>query len=64
MTGKIHRLIKDKRYGFIRDKQNNDYFFHASSIKNADFDYLEVGTEVEFEDEDTEKGLRASDIYV
>ena len=64
MTGKIHRLIKDKRYGFIRDKQNNDYFFFKSAMKNCKFEDLEVGMDVEFEDSETDKGLRAEDIYV
>jgi len=63
MTGKIHRLLKDKHYGFIRGPQNTDYFFHESGLKNVKLDELEIGQEVEFEDEESDKGLRAVDIF-
>lgn len=63
MQGTIHRLIIEKEYGFIRvDKK--DYFFHKSALKNVKFDELHQGMEVEFEGVETDKGLRAEDIFV
>lgn len=64
MTGKIKRLIADKKFGFIIGDDGQEYFFHQSALKNTTFDEVSVGQEVEFEDSDGEKGLRAEDIFV
>lgn len=62
MTGKIHRIVKDKGYGFIRVGKD-DYFFHRSALKNIQFEVLEIGQEVEFEESISDKGRRADDIF-
>ena len=62
MTGKVHRILKEKNYGFIR-VANKDYFFHASALKNTKIEDLEIGQDVEFEDVESDKGLRAEDIF-
>jgi cold shock protein len=64
MQGIIKRLVKDKGFGFIADSKGTEFFFHQSALKNIKFDELEVGQEVEFEDVDSTKGLRAEDVYV
>jgi CspA family cold shock protein len=64
MTGEILRLHSDKKFGFIKGEDKKDYFFHQSALKNCNFDQLQKGQEVTFEDAEGEKGLRAEDIYV
>lgn len=63
MTGIIKRLIKDKRFGFI-GAEGKEFFFHASALKNVNFEDLTEGREVTFEDAEGSKGPRAEDIYV
>lgn len=64
MIGKIKTLLRDKRCGFIKGSDNRDYFFHQSSLKNVQFDDLELQQEVEFEDSEGTKGPRAEDVFV
>jgi CspA family cold shock protein len=64
MIGTIKTLVGDKGYGFIKDADGKEYFFHASALKNVEFKALEVGREVTFEDSEGTKGPRAEDIYV
>lgn len=63
MKGKIVRLVKDKRFGFLNAGEKTDIFFHQSALKNVRFDDLVVGQEVEFEVGESEKGPRAEDVY-
>ncbi len=64
MQGVIKKLLSAKRCGFITGRDKKDYFFHQSALKNCKFEELGEGQEVEFEDEEAEKGPRAADIYV
>lgn len=64
MNGTIKTLLKDKKCGFITGEDGKDYFFHASALKNVDYESLERGTEVTFEDAEGAKGPRAEDVYV
>lgn len=64
MTGTIKKLLTDKYCGFITGKDKKDYFFHSSALKNTKYEDLEEGQEVEFEDSESPKGLRAEDVYV
>jgi CspA family cold shock protein len=63
MKGTIIRLV-DKGFGFIRGEDNKEYFFHRSAIKNAQFEALRDGTEVEFNESQGNKGPRAEDVFV
>lgn len=64
MTGTIKKLFNEKGFGFIRTSHGQEFFFHQSALKNAKFDQLEVGQEVEFEESEGTKGPRAEDIFV
>lgn len=64
MTGTIKKLVKEKKFGFIRGTGGQEYFFHSSGLKNARFDDLREGQEVEFEDSEGSKGPRAEDIFI
>lgn len=62
--GKITRLAREKGFGFIRVTGQNDVFFHRSGIKNALFEELNEGMDVEFELTNPPKGPRAENITV
>ncbi|MFQ5640842.1 MAG: TIGR03986 family CRISPR-associated RAMP protein [bacterium] len=64
--GRIKSLVEGKGYGFIKPEgAGKDIFFHASALKSgARFDDLQVGTEVEFDTEDSEKGTRAARVSI
>ena len=64
MKGTIKKLLGEKRCGFIRGTDAKDYFFHASALKTGRFEDVEIGDEVEFEESEGEKGLRAEDVYL
>ncbi len=62
MKGKIKRLIRDRRFGFITAEDGKEFFFHGSALDGMDFDALEEGNSVEFNSERGPKGLRAVNI--
>ena len=61
-TGVIARLLIDKGFGFIRDEGGTEHFFHRSAVRNAVFELLREGQQVEFTVEDSQKGPRAGDV--
>ncbi len=46
--GTIRRLM-DRGYGFIKTEQEEDLFFHSSSLEGVEFNSLSEGQEMEFE---------------
>jgi CspA family cold shock protein len=63
--GKIKKIVSDKGFGFItQDGNNNDLFFHMSSIQNAEFESLREGEAVTFEIGSGPKGPRAETVRV
>ena len=38
--GRISKLFPDRGYGFIRSKEDKDYFFHASNLQDIEFSKL------------------------
>ncbi len=62
-TGTIKRVVKDKGFGFIRDDQGQEYFFHRSAV-DGDFTRLTEGQQVAFEEERSDKGPRAGSVRV
>lgn len=62
MFGKVKRLT-DKGFGFIVPEDGGkDVFFHAKDVPNRLFEDLHEGDEVEFETEETPKGLKAIEV--
>jgi len=57
MNGKIKWYNVRKGYGFIEGEDGKDIFLHRSAIPQGVF--LKEGDEVEFETEDTDKGIKA-----
>ena len=62
MKGKVIRFNKKKGFGFIKSTDDKDVFFHYSSLVMEGFKDIAVDSEVEFDVEQTEKGLRASNV--
>ncbi len=51
-----------KGYGFISQSTGDDVFVHFSSIQGDGFRTLAEGEEVEFELQETERGLQAANV--
>ena len=62
MKGKVIRFNKKKGFGFIKSDDERDIFFHYSSLVMEGFKDIAIDSEVEFDLEETDKGLRASNV--
>ena len=62
MKGKITRILHMRGFGFIKkDNEDEELYFHWSKTLD-DFYYLKEGDEVEFEEEETQKGTQAVNV--
>ncbi|MFB6208591.1 MAG: cold shock domain-containing protein [Candidatus Nanohaloarchaea archaeon] len=62
MKGEVKFFHDKKKYGFIvTEDLDDDLFFHVSDLEG---DSIEEGTEVEFEQEEGDKGPKAVDVVV
>jgi CspA family cold shock protein len=62
-TGTIARLVGDRGFGFVRDEQGKEYFFHHTAVQGGTFDSLREGQAVAFDQEaDRGKGDRAVNV--
>lgn len=59
MTGTVKWFNNQKGYGFIEKEDGVDVFVHYSGILGEGFKKLSHGQKVNFELEESEKGLRA-----
>lgn len=60
--GVVARIFPDRGYGFIRNAEGEEIYFHTNSVLDAAFGELEVGDEVRFAEEKGEKGPQASSV--
>ena len=58
-TGTVKWFSDEKGYGFISRQSGSDVFVHYSSVEGTGFRSLSEGLLVEFEVEQTAKGLQA-----
>jgi CspA family cold shock protein len=58
-TGNVKWFDSRRGYGFLVGPEGQDVFVHYSSIEREGFRFLRQGDEVEYELEDTPKGLQA-----
>lgn len=60
--GTVKWFNESKGYGFISQPSGDDIFVHFSSIEGTGFRTLTEGEEVEFEVQETERGLQAANV--
>ena len=61
-NGSIKRLVRDRGFGFIRDDNGLEWFFHRTAVADGTFDQLNEGQRVTFEEEPSAKGPRAGNV--
>ena len=61
-TGKIKKLVVDKGFGFIADTDGSEVFFHKNSLDGIEFGDLTGDEQVQFEVQETPKGLNAINV--
>jgi cold shock CspA family protein len=65
MQGTIQTIHAKRGFGFLRDTEGAEVFFHRRALTPpALFTTLQVGMQVEFEPESGPKGLRATKLTV
>lgn len=62
MKGKVIRFNKHKGFGFIKGEDEKDVFFHYSVLEMDGFKDIPVGSEVEYDVVESERGLRATSV--
>lgn len=62
MKGKVAWFSSKKGYGFIKSDEGKDIFVHHTGIKSSGFRELAEGESVEFNIEQTEKGVKAVEV--
>jgi CspA family cold shock protein len=61
-TGTVKWFNAEKGFGFISQAEGADVFVHYKSIQMQGFKSLEAGQNVEFEVQETDKGLQAANV--
>lgn len=61
--GRVKKVFSERRFGFIV-ADDLDYFFHASEVRQPNFDNLSEGDLVSFDRLDTTFGLAAADVQL
>lgn len=61
-TVRISKLFPVEGYGFILTEDGREVYFHKNSVVNESFDRLEVGCQVQYVEEQGEKGPQASTV--
>ncbi|MBR5862998.1 MAG: cold shock domain-containing protein [Alistipes sp.] len=64
MTGKVKWFDSKKGYGFILAEEGREIFVHYTGIIAEGFKALTEGQNVEFEVDDSGKGLQAVNVTV
>ena len=62
--GVVATWFPDRGYGFIRTEGGREVYFHRRSVAGQDRAVIALGTQVEFEVEEGEKGPQAARVSV
>ena len=62
--GLVVRLFREQKYGFIKSPEGEEIYFHKNSLAGDDFDRLEVGTGVQWHQEEGNNGPQASTVRI
>ena len=63
-VGKVKKFNKEKGYGFITGEDEKDYFFYYTSLNMSGFKTVDADAKVEFDAQETERGLRDVNIDI
>ena len=63
-AGTVHKLVRERGFGFITVQDGSEVFFHRSALQGAGFDSLTEGQAVEFDVESGDKEPRAANMKV
>jgi CspA family cold shock protein len=63
LHGRVKWFDPKKGYGFVTADDGKDYFFHYTAIQMEGFKTVNKEEEVDFEAEETAKGLQAVKVY-
>ncbi|MBN1697631.1 MAG: HPF/RaiA family ribosome-associated protein [Spirochaetales bacterium] len=64
VQGIVTVLYPDKGYGFIKNLEGQDIYFHRNSVVHNEFGRLSIGTGVRFSSELGEDGLQATSVHI
>jgi cold shock CspA family protein/ribosome-associated translation inhibitor RaiA len=64
MVGYVVRLFRKEGYGFIRDVDGREIYFHENAVLQDDFKRLEIGTGVRYFPSVGEEGPQASTVKI
>ncbi len=59
---RVKTLFPNDGYGFLETPEGRELYFHRNSVLNEAFDALDLDTEVEFREEQGDKGPQASTV--
>lgn len=62
LTGTVKWFNDSKGYGFIRRRTGDPVYVHHSAIVGSGYRTLEEGQTVDFEVQETDKGIRATHV--
>jgi len=62
--GRVVEMYPEQDFGRIEAADGGLIYFHRNSVVDADFDRLEIGAEVRFDEEAGEHGPQASTVHV
>ncbi len=60
----VSRLFPEEGYGFLRTPEGRDIYFHRNSVLHDDFERLQLGTGVRFDEELGEEGPQATSVFI
>jgi len=60
----IVKLFRREGYGFLKTIDGRELYFHRNSVLGEDFDRLEIGTGVRFQEEAGERGPQATTVQI
>lgn len=62
--GRISELLSGEGYGFITTLEGRRIYFHKNSLRNGQFEQLQIGSVVEFVEEMGKKGPQAGTVHL
>jgi cold shock CspA family protein len=62
--GLVVRLFREEGYGFLKTIDGRDVYFHQNAVLTGDFERLDLGTQVRFEETMGEMGPQATTVQI